>query len=426
VKKTNRRFSVSLLLALPGLALSGWLVALSPVQAQTKPSIDAGAGGAPRTTVPTPAAATPPAPNRADTIVSPEIHGDRRVTFRLYAPKATTVTLAGEWTRAGAKPNTPEKMTKDAEGIWSLTVGPLEPNVYIYFFSLDGVNIPDPVNPSIKLRARTSASMVEVPGAEPWTFQDVPHGNITIHTHAASTLGGAMRRVLVYTPPGYERQPATRFPVTYLLHGNNDLEVGWMMAGHANLIFDNFIARKKVVPTIVVMPWGHALPFGARPGQGEPSNNDLFERYLITDVMPLVESKYRTAGGRRRRALVGLSMGGTQALQIGLRHRKIFSGVSMFGAGMNRPDFDRKYGPLIGAVAKEPGGPGVFYIGTGKEDYVQPRAKELAEAMNESGVRTIYEEVDGGHTYPVWRKLLAQAAPLLFQKIPPVQTAANP
>jgi enterochelin esterase family protein len=234
-----------------------------------------------------------------------------------------------------------------------------------------------------------------------------------------------MRQVLVYTPPGYDRQTATRFPVTYLLHGNNDLEVGWMMAGKANLIFDNYLARKQAVATIVVMPWGHALPYGTRPGEGEPSNNDLFERYLIADVMPLVESKYRTAGGRRRRALVGLSMGGTQALQICLRHRKLFSSVSMFGAGMSRPDFDRKYGGLINDVAHEPGGPGVFYIGTGKEDGVQPRAKELAEALNASGVRTIYAEVEGGHTYPVWRKLLVQAVPLLFQKAAPVQ-AANP
>ncbi|HEY0711334.1 MAG TPA: alpha/beta hydrolase-fold protein, partial [Polyangia bacterium] len=404
---------------------------VAPAAAQPKTGSDAGAAVSPAAGTPAPgvpAAGTPAGtpPNRADQIVSPEVHADRKVTFRLYAPKATSVTLAGEWTRAGAKPNTPEKMTKDAEGVWSLTVGPLPPNVYIYFYNLDGVNIADPVNPSIKLRARTSASMVEVPGNEPWTFTDVPHGNITIHTHAAPTLGGAMRRVLVYTPPGYERQTASRYPVTYLLHGNNDLEVGWTMAGHANLIFDNFIARKEMVPAIVVMPWGHALPYGTRPAQGEPSNNDLFERYLIADVMPLVESKYRTAGGRRRRALVGLSMGGTQALQIGLRHRKIFSSVSMFGAGMTRVDYERKYGPLIGAVAKEPGGPGIFYVGTGKEDYVQPRAKELAEALNASGVRTIYEEVEGGHTYPVWRTLLTRAAPLLFQKTPPVQAAAAP
>ncbi|HEY0710993.1 MAG TPA: alpha/beta hydrolase-fold protein, partial [Polyangia bacterium] len=365
-----------------GAGLGGAALAQTPTAARPAQA-DAGAANA----------APNAPPSIADRLVSPEVHADRTVTFRLYAPKAAAVTLAGEWTRAGAKPNTPEKMSKDAEGVWSLTVGPLEPNVYIYFFSLDGVNIADPVNPSIKLRARTSASMVEVPGDAPWAVHDVPHGNVTIHTHAAPTLGGAMRQVLVYTPPGYDRQTGTRYPVTYLLHGNNDREVGWMMAGRANLVFDNFIARKQAVPTIVVMPWGHALPFGSRPGQGEPSNNDLFERYLIADVMPLVESKYRTAGGRRRRALVGLSMGGTQALQIGLRHRKIFSSVSMFGAGMNRADFDKKYGPLIGAVAKEPGGPGVFYIGTGKEDYVQPRAKELAEAMNASGVRTIYAEV---------------------------------
>ena len=163
-------------------------------------------------------------------------------------------------------------MTRDQQGVWSITVGPLEPNIYIYVFNVDGLTVTDPVNPLVKLRARTSASMVEVPGGRPWEFRDVPHGSLETFTHASSVLGGAMRQIVVYTPPGYDKSRSTRYPILYLLHGSNDLAVGWTMAGRAHFILDNFIAAKQAVPMIVVMPWGHALPFGSRPASGQPGN----------------------------------------------------------------------------------------------------------------------------------------------------------
>jgi enterochelin esterase family protein len=184
------------------------------------------------------------------------------------------------------------------------------------------------------------------------------------------------------------------------------------MAGRANLILDNLIAAKKAVPMIVVMPWGHALPFGARPPAGQPSNNDVFEKYLVDEVMPLVEARYRTAAGRGRRAVAGLSMGGAQALQIGLRHLDRFASIGVFGSGITRADFDARYATAAAAVKKQP--LDLFYVGTGKEDGVLPRAKELTVAMAAHQVDAIYEEVDGGHTYPVWRKLLVAIAPRLF------------
>lgn len=357
-----------------------------------------------------PAPAPAPRPAQPDPLVSPEVHPDRRVTFRLRAPKAGEVTVAGEWSRPGAAPNAPQKLARDAEGIWSVTVGPLEPNIYIYVFNLDGVTIADPVNPLMKLRARTSASMVEVPGGQPWEPQDVPHGTVHVATHAAAVLKGAVRQVFVYTPPGYERG-GRRYPVLYLLHGNNDLAAGWTMAGRANLVLDNFIAAKKAVPMIVVMPWGHALPFGSRPPAGQPGNNDVFERYLIEDVVPLVESRFRVAPGRTRRAVAGLSMGGAQALQIGLRHPDRFASMGIFGSGMIRADFEARFKDA-GARGKQPA---LAYVGIGKEDGVLPRAQELADLLRARGIATTYEEVDGGHTYPVWRKLLVALLPRLFR-----------
>lgn len=351
-----------------------------------------------------------PAP---DTLVSPEVHADGRITFRLRAPRATEVAVAGEWTQPA--PNTPQKMTRDAQGVWSLTVGPVEPNIYIYVFNVDGMTIVDPINPLVKLRARTAASMVDVSGGgapPPWDFRDVPHGQLHTHTHAAASLGGAQRQFVVYTPPGYERG-RSRYPLMYLLHGNNDLAVGWTMAGRANLILDNQIADKKTVPMVVVMPYGHALPFGTRPPPGQPDL--VFERYLLEDVAPLVEAQYRLLPGRRHRAIIGLSMGGGHATQIALRHRQRFGWVGSFGAGLTREDFQARYGELLAGAGKSAPPFHLYFVGTGRQDGVRARAQALSEALTESGIKATYLEIDGGHTYPIWRKLLAHTAPLLFR-----------
>ena len=342
-----------------------------------------------------------------DTLQSPEVQPDGRVTLRLRAPRAAQVSVAGEWTHPA--PNSPQKMTRDAQGVWSITVGPLEPNIYIYVFDVDGMTITDPVNPAVKLRARTSASMVEVPGGKPWELRDVPHGVVEIQTHQSAVLKAA-RQVYVYTPPGYQ-QGRGKYPVLYLLHGNNDLAAGWTMAGRANAILDNFIADKKAVPMVVVMPWGHALPFGAHPPAGQPGNNDVFEDYLMKDVAPMIEARYRIAPGRRNRAVVGLSMGGAQALQLGLRHRDRFATFGVFGSGMTRADFAARYYKEVANGEKLD----LVVIGIGKEDGSLAKAMELWGTLAGHGLPTTYREVEGGHTYPVWRKLLVETAPLLFR-----------
>lgn len=346
------------------------------------------------------------APRPPDDVRSPQVDADGRVTIRLRAPAAKRVTVAGEWSHPA---NSPELLTRDAQGLWSVTVGPLEPNIYIYVLDVDGVTIPDPVNPLIKLRARGSASMVEVPGGKPWEARPVPHGVLQLHNHQSPLLN-SLRQVVVYTPPGYEKSRA-RYPVLYLFHGTNDLAVGWTMAGRAHLILDNFLAEKKAVPMIVVMPWGHALPFGARPPAGQPANNDVFEDYLMKEVVPLVEAHYRVAPGRHNQAVVGLSMGGAQALQIGLHHRDRFATIGVFGSGMTRADFEAKF-PKVDAGEKLD----LAYVGIGKEDGSRAKAKELSETLNAHGIGATYQEVDGGHTYPTWRKLLVETAPLLFRK----------
>ncbi len=340
---------------------------------------------------------------------SPEVHPDKTITFRLEAPKASSVAVLGEWNL-----NKPQPLTKDDKGLWSVTVGPVPANIYIYVFNVDGVTMTDPINPLVKLRARTSASMVQVPGGQLWEFRDVPHGRVEVNWHQSGVLDSAARQVFVYTPPGYDKDRSARYPVLYLLHGSNDLAAGWTMAGNANLILDNFQAEKKAVPMIVVMPWGHALPFGARPAEGQPSNNEKFEQYLMKEVMPMMESKYRVASGRKNHAVVGLSMGGSQALQIGLRHLDRFATIGVFGAGMSSSDFEARYKSFV-ADAKGAKKLDLMWVGVGTQDPVAARAKELSETLRSNGIDTKFHETEGGHTYPVWRKLLVETAPLLFR-----------
>lgn len=334
-------------------------------------------------------------------IVSPEVHPDRTVTFRLLAPKASEVTLTGDWLASAAK------LTKDDGGIWSVTLGPLEPGLAIYSLTVDGLAIADPVNPRIKLRARGSGSLVDVPGTgnELWVPRDVPHGTVDITWHKSKVLDGETREFRVYTPPGYDHNPDARYPVLYLLHGNNDTQAGWVDVGRANMILDNLIAEKRAVPMIVVMPFGHAANNAGRFD---------FERYLLEDVIPAVEKSYRTVADRDHRAIVGYSMGGGQALTIGLGHLDRFSAVGAFsGAVSGDPEgrFKLLLGDPDGTNAKLK----LLWLGCGRQDAAFPRVQALSDNLTSHNVRHTWLPTEGRHHFTVWRKYLIEVAPLLFQ-----------
>ncbi|MDP9169440.1 MAG: alpha/beta hydrolase-fold protein [Acidobacteriota bacterium] len=346
----------------------------------------------------TASAQTPP----ADGLVSPEVHPDRTVTFRVRAPKAAEVTLYGDWMPVGK----PEPMTKGPDGVWAINTAPLEANGHLYWFNLDGIAIADPINPVLKQRQRTSASLVEVPAASPapWELRDVPHGSVVTEWEKSAVLNRT-ERMVVYLPPGYQKSSA-RYPVLYLVHGSGDTPESWTNAGHANLILDNLIADHKAKPMIVVMPAGHALPFGT--GRGGPvSNNDLFEQYLTKEVIPAVESKYRVAPGVRNRALAGLSMGGGHTIYTGFRHSAMFSALGIFSPGLPN-GFD--------VAALHPKIP-LVWITCGDNDTTvnYTHVKAWAEALDKSGIQEKFTTYPGAHTWPVWRNSLADFAPLLFQ-----------
>jgi enterochelin esterase family protein len=339
-------------------------------------------------------------------VASPEVHPDRRVTFRVSAPKASDVTLTADWLPAG----TTERLTKGDRGVWSVTVGPLAPGIAIYNFTIDGVAVPDPVNPRVKLRARTSASLVEVPGdgTELWEPGAAPHGRVELAYVPSKALPGQTREVRVYTPPGYDRDPARRYPVLYLFHGNNDTAAGWTDVGRAHFILDNLIAQGKAVPMLVVMPWGHAAPYGGA------DNARLFERFLLDDVLPAVERTYRTAPGRENRAIAGLSMGGGQAIQIGLGHLDLFSHIGAFSAAVPG-DFATRFKALL----DDPDGTNarlkLFYLACGRQDGLFTRSRQLDETLTAKGIRHTFSPSDGLHNYAVWRLYLGQMAPMLFR-----------
>jgi enterochelin esterase-like enzyme len=346
-----------------------------------------------------------------DTLQSPEVSPDHRVTFRIFAPKASEVTLTGDWLGSNPAP----KLTKDERGVWSITLGPFEPSIYIYSFTVDGVSIPDPVNPKIKLRARTSASLVEVKDDMPafWEARDVPHGAVEINWEKSKTIAGETRAIWIYTPPDYAKT-TRRYPVLYLLHGSNDTAAGWTMAGNANFVLDNLLAAGKAQPMIVVMPFGHATPYGVPVPAGGVTNDALFEDYLLKDVIPTVEARYRISPGRENRAIAGLSMGGGQSLRIGLGHLDLFSAVASF-SGAVPGDFETRFAALLKDSKATNERLKSLWIGCGRQDSLFSRSKNLSDLLTKYQVTHIFYPTDGVHNYTVWRKYLAEFAPLLFR-----------
>ncbi len=374
------------------------------------------------------AAAQPPPPQPAggrgqqDTLVSPEVHPDRSVTFRLRAPQASTVTLTGDWLATlSSSTGGPMPMTKDASGVWSVTTPPLEPTVHLYSFTVDGMNIADPINPKIKLRVRTSASLVEVPDSPPapWQLREVPHGSVDWNWHHSAAYNDT-HEFLVYLPPGYFTSKA-RYPVLYLVHGAGDTALGWTTAGAANLILDNLIAEKKAAPMIVVMPFNGSnataasAPAGGR-GAGGPAPTP-FEDYMLKELIPYVDAKYRVAPGRQNRAMAGLSAGGAATYNIGLKHLDMFSGFGFFSAaGGGGADFATRYAQLAADAKTANARINVLWIGCGTEDPLIKGAKTFDAELTRLQITHTYAERAGGHVWPIWRWALSEFAPQLFRK----------
>jgi enterochelin esterase family protein len=332
------------------------------------------------------------------------------VTFRVRAPKAAEVTLSGEFMK-GSKP-----LEKSAEGIWSVTVGPIAPEIYYYNFTIDGVKTIDPNNPQVKTGSTPStiSSVLEVRGASPafYDAQSVPHGEIHTIWYESKSLK-VIRRLTIYTPPGYDRSGNTRYPALYLFHGANADETAWTRLGHVNLILDNLLAAGKAKPFIVAMPFGYGVPPGS--GAGAPGQNTaLFSRDLLEDVIPFVDSHYRIYGDREHRAIAGLSMGGGESLEIGLSHLELFSYVGGFSAALRPAGFSTTYGGLTADPAAANRKLRLLWIGCGKDDSLFPAAESFDKFLDSAKIKHTFHQSDGAHTWINWRQYLNEFAPLLF------------
>jgi enterochelin esterase-like enzyme len=359
----------------------------------------------------------------AAAIASPLVK-DGRVTFRLRAPDAKAVTVSGDFGPDVA-------LSRDTDGVWSATVGALKPDVYVYYFNVDGVRLPDPVNPQVKIGyvPTTTTSIVNVPGDGPafYDVQDVPHGEIRTLLYK-SRSNNAMRELNVYLPPGYDANSRQRYPVLYLLHGFANDHHSWHRYGRANDILDNLLAKKAISPFIVVMPLGYGGASVNGDGTGIPpagagafgGDFALYERDILEDVIPLIDGKYRTLAKRENRAIVGFSMGGMQAGRFGLGHLDTFSYVGIMSAGLLGNPASAAAGPdPIAPLAANPGAANkqlkLLWIACGVEDTAMTGARSTHEALQKAGIQHVFLETEGAHHWRVWRRYLQDLAPLLFR-----------
>ena len=370
-------------------------------------------------------AASHPASTNIPGAEFPRINHDRSVTFRVQADHAQKLQVS-----LGFGQSTYD-MVKGQDGIWEATTQPLAPGFYYYGMSVDGFIANDPGSRTY-FAARKEVSGLEVPGTESefLAVKNVPHGNVRIEWYLSKTTGET-RRIFVYTPPGYEQSTA-RYPVLYLQHGYGEDEAGWSEQGHENFILDNLIAAGKAKPMIIVNEDGltgvnFQPPPPPRPGTiAPPPVNSVVrffmdERYatldgiMSHDLIPFIDSHYRTIPDRDHRALAGLSMGGAQAFRIGFNNLDEFAFIGAFSPAIAITDTAKDYDGILANPAILNRRLRLLWMGIGTEDFLHEPVKESHETLERAGIKHVWVESSGAHVWTVWRKYLADFAPRLFQ-----------
>ncbi len=335
---------------------------------------------------------------------SPEVRDDHTVIFRLRAPEAKEVKLTGAILTALGNAREQVPFTKGEDGIWTLTIGPVLPNMYAYHFIVDGIQMTDPSNTIASFTAMPPYSQLVVHGDGPawYDARNVPHGNVTRHIYHSYVTGGE-RELYVYMPPGYD--PEQTYPTLYLLGGSGELPSNWMYDGRANLIMDNLLAEEKAIPMVIAIP-NNQIIHRNHPNHVELTF-DLFEEELRKHVIPLVEREYSVRQDPGGRAISGLSMGGRHSMFIGFRSLDLFASFGILSAGdvnsetsiayfLNDPDVNNKVDYL--------------FIGQGTEEaseWMGRRCVALHEALTNHDIKhEYYVGGHGGHDWSTWRHLL--------------------
>ena len=365
------------------------------------------------------AANAQPAPLAAAPPSYPQLQADGTAVFRLAMPSASKVELHLE----GVKD--PFPLTKGTDGTWSVTIPKLVPQYYSYSFRVDGTDVLDPHNVTLKTSFFSTQNIFLVPGqpAMSWEPAGVPHG-VVHHRFYRSKIVGINSEYYVYTPPGFDPGSKQRYPVLYLLHGYSDDPSAWTGMGKANVILDNLIAQGKAKPMIVVMPLGYGTMEVITRGWSTWNDPELVRRNythfsdaLFQEVMPLVKQQYPLSDKRDDHAVAGLSMGGAESLRVGLNHIDDFAYVGGFssaplgedGFESTFPGITAQSAPAINAKLR------VLWIACGPEDGLFGANQKLIAWLKEKGLQPTFIQTPGMHVWMLWRENLTNFAPLLFQ-----------
>jgi len=348
----------------------------------------------------------------------PQVNSQRRVRASVAAPNATKVQLDIGGTKYD--------MVKDGNGVWTGQSNPQDEGFHYYQLNIDGAQVPDPGSLYFYGAGRLGSG-IEIPAADQdfFALKNVPHGLVSENIYF-SKLTNSFRRCYIYTPPGYHENTKTRYPVLYLQHGSFEDETGWSAQGKANLILDNLIALKQAVPMIIVMDNGYAYAPKSNSGAAASTKEQpksVFEEVLITEVIPMIDTKLRTIPNRDNRAIAGLSMGANQTMRIMMNHLDTFSHYGGFSGTANYPNtdalnasefLDGKYkdGKALNKKIK------LFWLGLGtKEPTPFPKSiGAFKNMLDQQGIKyEYYESPETAHEWLTWRRCLYQFAPKLFK-----------
>lgn len=360
-------------------------------------------------------------------LVSPEVHENKTVTFRILAPKAAEVKLSGDWMPADGRNAGTVAMTKDEKGLWSYTTPALTSNLYNYSFIVDGLKTTDQNNVYLIRDVASLTNIFTIPGdrADLYDVKDVPHGTVAKRWYD-SPGNQKKRRLTVYTPPGYETSKE-KLPVLYLLHGMGGDEEAWPALGRATEILDNLIAQGKAKPMIVVMPNGNVAQQAA-PGASSkgfykptfqlPNTMDGKMEETFPDILKFIESNYRVGTKKSDRAIAGLSMGGYHSLHISRFYPNMFDYIGLFSPAV-LPDQKATsvvYKDFESTLKKQmDNGYRLYWIGIGKTDFLYKNVSDYRSRLDKMGMKYTYQESEGGHTWTNWRDYLSVFVPLLFK-----------
>ena len=363
-------------------------------------------------------------PPRGPFVVSPQALPDKKVTFRYLAPSAKEVKLAGGQFGAANM-----LMVKDSVGIWSVTVGPLRPDIYPYNFIVDGVSVMDPANEDYFPNERFKASLVDVPGFTPTihAMRDVPHGSVSYEYYPS--VQGTTGSLVIYTPPGYDKDQTNKYPVFYLIGGTTDTEETWFKVGRTNLILDNLIAEGKAKPMIVVMPYGNVdARIAEQKGGAKPADPiaresaDAMRRMkdfaddVTKNIIPYVDKSYRTLADRNNRAIGGFSRGGGQTLRTAFWNMEMFAWICCYSAYLTPAEMESNYQSLVSNSDNTNTQLKLLWVSVGNEDFLYNDVATFLNYLTSKKINYKSLVTGGGHTWMNTKVFLAETAQLLFKE----------